>query len=163
MLFGIGLLFWNGRSTIGWLLTIGGGCFILAGADTLQHAHLLPGNQPVQHLGDADPPGGGTGNDRPVDEVASQQLMWREAFRSPRRRIGPLLRPSQGLQRSVASISTRLTPWATLLRPGSRRRMALAIVQRTAPPATEERVTIQVDSGSASGGRLFPETNHLHQ
>jgi hypothetical protein len=31
MLFGIGLLFWNGRSRIGWILTIGGACFIFAG------------------------------------------------------------------------------------------------------------------------------------
>ena len=31
MLFGVGFLFWNGRSKIGWLLTIGGALFILAG------------------------------------------------------------------------------------------------------------------------------------
>ena len=31
MLFGIGILFWNGRSVIGWLLTIVGACIILAG------------------------------------------------------------------------------------------------------------------------------------
>jgi hypothetical protein len=31
MLFGVGFLFWNGRSRIGWLLTIAGGLFILAG------------------------------------------------------------------------------------------------------------------------------------
>jgi hypothetical protein len=31
MLFGVGILFWNGRSAIGWLLTIAGGLFILAG------------------------------------------------------------------------------------------------------------------------------------
>src|ERR1035441_5164739 len=31
MLFGIGMLFWNGRSVIGWLLTAGGALFVLAG------------------------------------------------------------------------------------------------------------------------------------
>jgi hypothetical protein len=31
MLFGIGLLFWRGRSVVGWFLTIAGGLFILAG------------------------------------------------------------------------------------------------------------------------------------
>src|SRR4051812_22313037 len=31
MLIGIGVLFYNGRSTIGWLLTIAGALFILAG------------------------------------------------------------------------------------------------------------------------------------
>ena len=31
MLFGIGLLFWRGRSILGWVLTIGGALFILAG------------------------------------------------------------------------------------------------------------------------------------
>jgi hypothetical protein len=31
MLIGVGILFWKGRSTIGWLLTIGGALFILAG------------------------------------------------------------------------------------------------------------------------------------
>jgi uncharacterized membrane protein len=31
LLFGVGILFWKGRSTIGWLLTIAGALFILAG------------------------------------------------------------------------------------------------------------------------------------
>jgi len=31
MLIGVGLLFWNGRSTIGWLLTGAGALFIVAG------------------------------------------------------------------------------------------------------------------------------------
>lgn len=31
MLFGVGILFWNGRSALGWLLTLGGALFILAG------------------------------------------------------------------------------------------------------------------------------------
>src|SRR4029079_15507478 len=31
MLIGIGMLFWSGRSTLGWLLTAGGALFILAG------------------------------------------------------------------------------------------------------------------------------------
>src|SRR5439155_13256764 len=29
MLFGVGILFWNGRSVVGWLLTAGGALFIL--------------------------------------------------------------------------------------------------------------------------------------
>jgi hypothetical protein len=40
MLFGIGLLFWNGRSMIGWLLTIGGACFILAGVIANMHIYF---------------------------------------------------------------------------------------------------------------------------
>ncbi len=31
LLFGIGILFWNGRNPFGWLLTVGGLLFILAG------------------------------------------------------------------------------------------------------------------------------------
>jgi hypothetical protein len=31
LLFGIGLLFWNGRSAAGWFLTVAGALFILAG------------------------------------------------------------------------------------------------------------------------------------
>jgi hypothetical protein len=31
MLIGIGMLFWNGRSVLGWLLTIAGGLFIFGG------------------------------------------------------------------------------------------------------------------------------------
>ncbi|HWB95712.1 MAG TPA: hypothetical protein VG672_03395, partial [Bryobacteraceae bacterium] len=31
MLLGVAILFWNGRSAIGWLLTAGGALFILAG------------------------------------------------------------------------------------------------------------------------------------
>ena len=42
ILFGIGLLFWNGRSWIGWLLTIGGGCFILAGVIANMHIYFQP-------------------------------------------------------------------------------------------------------------------------
>jgi hypothetical protein len=34
MIFGIGLLFWRGRSTVGWVLTIGGALFILAGTSS---------------------------------------------------------------------------------------------------------------------------------
>src|SRR5437588_12991809 len=30
MLFGVAILFWNGKSTFGWVLTAGGGLFILA-------------------------------------------------------------------------------------------------------------------------------------
>jgi hypothetical protein len=38
MLIGIGLLFWSGRSVIGWLLTIAGALFILAGV--LANLHI---------------------------------------------------------------------------------------------------------------------------
>ena len=31
MLFGVGVLFWNGRSIVGWILTIAGALFIFAG------------------------------------------------------------------------------------------------------------------------------------
>ena len=42
MLFGIGILFWNGRSVIGWLLTAGGGLFILAGVIANLHIYFQP-------------------------------------------------------------------------------------------------------------------------
>lgn len=42
MLIGIGLLFWNGRSIIGWLLTIGGALFILAGVIANLHIYFQP-------------------------------------------------------------------------------------------------------------------------
>ena len=42
MLFGIGLLFWNGRSVIGWLLTVGGGLFIVAGVIANMHIYFQP-------------------------------------------------------------------------------------------------------------------------
>ena len=40
MLFGVGLLFWNGRSVIGWLLTVAGALFILAGVIANMHIYL---------------------------------------------------------------------------------------------------------------------------
>ena len=42
MLFGIAILFWNGRSLIGWLLTVGGGLFILAGVIANMHIYFQP-------------------------------------------------------------------------------------------------------------------------
>jgi hypothetical protein len=42
MLFGIGLLFWNGKSIIGWLLTAGGALFILAGVIANMHIYFRP-------------------------------------------------------------------------------------------------------------------------
>jgi hypothetical protein len=42
MLFGIGLLFWNGRSTIGWLLTVAGALFIVAGVIANLHIYFRP-------------------------------------------------------------------------------------------------------------------------
>ena len=42
MLFGIGLLFWNGRSIIGRLLTIAGALFILAGVIANLHIYFQP-------------------------------------------------------------------------------------------------------------------------
>lgn len=42
MLFGIGLLFWNGRSLMGWLLTAGGALFIVAGVIANLHIYFRP-------------------------------------------------------------------------------------------------------------------------
>ena len=42
MLFGIGLLFWNGRSAIGWLLTVAGALFIVAGVIANLHIYFQP-------------------------------------------------------------------------------------------------------------------------
>ena len=42
MLLGIAMLFWNGRSTIGWLLTAGGALFILAGVIANMHIYFQP-------------------------------------------------------------------------------------------------------------------------
>ena len=42
MLFGIGLLFWNGRSTAGWFLTVAGALFILAGVIANMHIYFRP-------------------------------------------------------------------------------------------------------------------------
>ena len=40
MLFGVGILFFNGRSKIGWLLTIAGALFILAGVIANMHIYF---------------------------------------------------------------------------------------------------------------------------
>jgi len=42
MLFGVAMLFWNGRSAIGWLLTIAGALFILAGVIANMHIYFQP-------------------------------------------------------------------------------------------------------------------------
>jgi len=42
MLIGIGLLFWDGRSIIGWLLTAGGAIFIFAGVIANMHIYFQP-------------------------------------------------------------------------------------------------------------------------
>jgi hypothetical protein len=42
MLFGIGILFWNGRSAIGWLLTLAGALFIVAGVIANLHIYFRP-------------------------------------------------------------------------------------------------------------------------
>ena len=42
MLFGIGLLFWNGRSISGWVLTVSGALFILAGVIANLHIYFRP-------------------------------------------------------------------------------------------------------------------------
>jgi hypothetical protein len=42
MLFGVGLLFWNGRSIAGWLLTIAGALFIFAGVIANLHIYFRP-------------------------------------------------------------------------------------------------------------------------
>lgn len=40
MLFGVGMLFWKGRSTLGWLLTIAGALFIFAGVLANMHIYF---------------------------------------------------------------------------------------------------------------------------
>lgn len=42
MLFGIGLLFWRGRSIVGWILTISGALFIFAGVIANLHIFFRP-------------------------------------------------------------------------------------------------------------------------
>jgi hypothetical protein len=42
MLIGIGMLFWNGRSVIGWLLTAAGAIFILGGVLVNLHIYFRP-------------------------------------------------------------------------------------------------------------------------
>jgi hypothetical protein len=42
MLIGIAMLFWNGRSILGWLLTVAGGLFILAGVIANLHIYFQP-------------------------------------------------------------------------------------------------------------------------
>ncbi|HXS97429.1 MAG TPA: hypothetical protein VN736_22680 [Candidatus Limnocylindrales bacterium] len=42
MLIGVALLFYNGRSIAGWLLTIAGGLFILAGVIANLHIYFAP-------------------------------------------------------------------------------------------------------------------------
>jgi hypothetical protein len=40
MLFGVAMLFWNGKSILGWLLTAGGALFILAGIIANMHIYF---------------------------------------------------------------------------------------------------------------------------
>ena len=42
LLFGIGILFWNGKSAIGWILTAAGALFILAGVIANMHIYFRP-------------------------------------------------------------------------------------------------------------------------
>src|SRR5215471_17587741 len=42
MLLGVGILFWNGRSVAGWLLTVAGALFILAGVIANMHIYFRP-------------------------------------------------------------------------------------------------------------------------
>ena len=42
MLFGVGILFWNARSLVGWVLTVGGALFILAGVIANMHIYFQP-------------------------------------------------------------------------------------------------------------------------
>jgi hypothetical protein len=42
MLFGVGILFWSGKSFIGWLLTAGGALFIIAGVIANVHIFFRP-------------------------------------------------------------------------------------------------------------------------
>ena len=42
LLFGVGLLFFSGRSTVGWVLTVAGALFILAGVIANMHIYFQP-------------------------------------------------------------------------------------------------------------------------
>ena len=42
MLIGVAMLFWNGRNALGWLLTVAGGLFILAGVIANLHIFFAP-------------------------------------------------------------------------------------------------------------------------
>jgi hypothetical protein len=42
LLFGVGILFWNGRSLAGWLLTAAGALFIFAGVIANMHIYFQP-------------------------------------------------------------------------------------------------------------------------
>lgn len=42
LLIGVGLLFWNGRSIAGWVLTVAGALFILAGVIANMHIYFRP-------------------------------------------------------------------------------------------------------------------------
>src|SRR5215467_11123186 len=42
MLFGVGILFWNGKTRLGWLLTVAGALFILAGIIANMHIYFQP-------------------------------------------------------------------------------------------------------------------------
>jgi hypothetical protein len=42
MLIGVAMLFWNGRNPFGWLLTVAGGLFILAGVIANLHIYFAP-------------------------------------------------------------------------------------------------------------------------
>ena len=42
MLLGVALLFWNGKSVVGWLLAAGGALFILAGVIANMHIYFQP-------------------------------------------------------------------------------------------------------------------------
>ncbi|HXW14679.1 MAG TPA: hypothetical protein VEN79_09240 [Terriglobia bacterium] len=42
LLFGVGILFWKGRSIIGWVLTVGGALFILSGVIANMHIYFQP-------------------------------------------------------------------------------------------------------------------------
>jgi len=42
MLFGVAILFWNGKSTIGWVLTAAGALFIIAGVIANMHIYFQP-------------------------------------------------------------------------------------------------------------------------
>jgi hypothetical protein len=42
MLFGVGILFWNGKSVVGWLLTVAGALFIFAGIIANLHIYFQP-------------------------------------------------------------------------------------------------------------------------
>jgi hypothetical protein len=65
------MLFWSGRSLVGWLLTIAGILFILVGVIANMHIHFRP-HEPLQYVGDAHLVCGRAG----IDDARASAISW---------------------------------------------------------------------------------------